>query len=814
MKFGRGTSYFEKITPKCVEFPCRRRFRFGQRRLPVRFGAHTAVSPAQRSQHVRHRDAPSSMSPVPPQNPSRLHATQLPSLPEADERHSNDGGGVECRADSALFSMSSGGTSTTTTAAALAPIMVSHVPPSKVSVAETNSTESSLASEQCVAACHSTIRNSAGREAACSAPPPPRDSSDQESGRGERISAQIALVTNVSRAVLAPPSLALEERAAAMAGRKVSLGEEGEGPATAAKKPRLQQALVSNSDAAAASASAVVRAIPPPLHQPIAPRPSLLSSESTPTVLLAQPGDAAVLSPLHVFVREQVEVFTATSADIAQPAPGRKNRIQLHQVGLRCIHCRDSAPRDRVKRAVCYPSGVGRVYHSVSDMKFDHFAHCKGRPVPIKAQFQNLKDDCKQKRHKRSTSGCSPKIPSYSSSSTAQYYHDSAREMGMVNGNGGLFMANDVHGFRRQRELGPPGGAPAVDEPTPVADGAAGTTADIVAPILPKASASSGPAPKLAGNGGTQPLQFGSGAFATHHHHAFGTINDGQSSSSSSSVQNNVLMSSLASFLYSLNSATTTTTTSPTGGSASSAMAAAAAAIPSTAAAAGGIGAVLSCHLLTSSTDEHHLNPLHCFVRRHIELFVADPDDIAAPAPGRKTRVVLGQVGLRCIHCARLPPKDRVKRAVCYPAAVAGIYHSVSNMKFDHFDKCRGLPEPERAIFTKLRSSCGRHGPRAGKGLGGIMNNDNNSVSNANSTAQYYHDSAARLGLVDSDTGIRFAQRAVDAVAGNKGQAAMGVDDYAVLGNNNNNIGPTDGISALMIAASVRAASAAREEMV
>ena len=50
------------------------------------------------------------------------------------------------------------------------------------------------------------------------------------------------------------------------------------------------------------------------------------------------------------------------------------------------------------------------------------------------------------------------------------------------------------------------------------------------------------------------------------------------------------------------------------------------------------------------------------------------------------------------------------ERAICYPPSVEGIYHSVSNMKFDHFGKCRGLPPQAREEFTSLKSSCSRKG--------------------------------------------------------------------------------------------------------
>jgi hypothetical protein len=131
-----------------------------------------------------------------------------------------------------------------------------------------------------------------------------------------------------------------------------------------------------------------------------------------------------------------------------------------------------------------------------------------------------------------------------------------------------------------------------------------------------------------------------------------------------------------------------------------------------------------------------------------VEVFTADKNDIAAPAPGRKTRVVLGQVGIRCTHCAKLPVKQRVKRAVCYPPSVGGIYHSVSNMKFDHFGLCRALPPQAREEFTTLKSSCSRRGTAG--------NNSSRGGGSASSTAQYYNESAIRKGLVDSNAGIRF----------------------------------------------------------
>ncbi|ACI65183.1 predicted protein [Phaeodactylum tricornutum CCAP 1055/1] len=400
------------------------------------------------------------------------------------------------------------------------------------------------------------------------------------------------------------------------------------------------------------------------------------------TVLLASPTDVSVLSPLHIFIRQNIEVFSASQVEMSQPAPGRKHPIQLHQIGLRCIHCRHLPPRDRVKRAVCYPSSVGRVYHSVSDMKFDHFSGCKGLPDAVRAQFFDLKAGSREKRAKSSpvkVAGCS--------TSTAQYYHDTACEMGMVDGPGGVFMSKSVPLCESPKKVIDLDNAPVK------AESPASSARDGLSLVTAKTFSQS--LQDLALHRQITEVVLAQQVLAPYF---------------LSLMTNRCLETKLPKNIV-----------SPPPGFASSLV-------------------------LSSPTDEQFLNPLHCFVRRHIEIFSATKDDIAAPSPGRKSRVVLGQVGIRCIHCACLPIKERVKRAVCYPPAISGVYHSVSNMKFDHFGNCRGLPEAARVEFSALRASHGRRNTGAPKAsTRGI----------SNSTAQYYYDSAVRMGLVDSTEGIR-----------------------------------------------------------
>ena len=380
--------------------------------------------------------------------------------------------------------------------------------------------------------------------------------------------------------------------------------------------------------------------LPPPGDSPAAE--SQISSSST-SILLATSKDSRCLTPLHAFVRKQIEVFAATERELRQPAPGRKQPIQLAQVGLRCLHCKSRPKPTRVKRAVCYPTNIGRIYSAVSDMKFDHFNHCLNLPASVRTEFDQLKKqaeneiaaDEKTKRKGRT-------------SSTSQFYCDSAIAVGMKDGPGGIFMSSSVLSVES-------------------------STVRSSSPVTASASITSS---------------------------------------------------------HSLSSSTETSSIDQS--------------VPKATAIQKALSAQPEHHSLNEDSDADHLNAIHCFVRKHTEFFAASNDDIVAPAPGRKTKVLLGQVGIRCIHCSTLPFQQRVKRAACYPPRVDGIYHAISNMKFDHFTKCQGLPDNVRNEFQSLQEALCR------KGSGG------NSGGATSSTKKYYRASAVRKGLVDTDAGIRF----------------------------------------------------------
>jgi hypothetical protein len=79
---------------------------------------------------------------------------------------------------------------------------------------------------------------------------------------------------------------------------------------------------------------------------------------------------------------------------------------------------------------------------------------------------------------------------------------------------------------------------------------------------------------------------------------------------------------------------------------------------------------------LYSPSDESRLTSYQILIREQIELFEALPGDVDTTTQGQARRVVLGQVGIRCRHCAFLPAKERKRAAVYYPSRLDVVYQA------------------------------------------------------------------------------------------------------------------------------------------
>ena len=93
-------------------------------------------------------------------------------------------------------------------------------------------------------------------------------------------------------------------------------------------------------------------------------------------------------------------------------------------------------------------------------------------------------------------------------------------------------------------------------------------------------------------------------------------------------------------------------------------------------------GTTMQPVLLSDPLDEGTLTDAFQFCRRQIEFFTADSEDVVARhrKGGVKQEIHVGQVGIRCVHCAHVPPKTGVPSgSTSYPASISLVYQSVRN---------------------------------------------------------------------------------------------------------------------------------------
>jgi hypothetical protein len=118
----------------------------------------------------------------------------------------------------------------------------------------------------------------------------------------------------------------------------------------------------------------------------------------TGSISLHTPEDDDVLSPLHCFMRKYcVEAFSATAEDVATPRYGKSHgfKVEVGQVGIRCLHCKDQSPGKRAERAVCYPSSLRNIYHSIETWQRRHSLVCKRITPWVKKSIVDLMESSK-----------------------------------------------------------------------------------------------------------------------------------------------------------------------------------------------------------------------------------------------------------------------------------------------------------------------------------------------------------------------------------------------------------------------------------
>jgi len=120
--------------------------------------------------------------------------------------------------------------------------------------------------------------------------------------------------------------------------------------------------------------------------------------------------------------------------------------------------------------------------------------------------------------------------------------------------------------------------------------------------------------------------------------------------------------------------------------------------------------------VLYYEADDDILGEYQTLLRQQLELFEADSHDVINGTfrQGRTTPIRLGQIGLRCKHCAKTPLSVRTKGSVYFSQTIKGMYQIGQNMSKVHLcERCTLLPPDIKKRMIALRSR--RHRASGGR---------------------------------------------------------------------------------------------------
>lgn len=132
------------------------------------------------------------------------------------------------------------------------------------------------------------------------------------------------------------------------------------------------------------------------------------------------------------------------------------------------------------------------------------------------------------------------------------------------------------------------------------------------------------------------------------------------------------------------------------------------------------------------------LNEHQIVLRKQIELFRATQNDILSYTRGKNKPIFVQQVGLRCRHCSHISVGRRQKGSTYFPSNLMGIYQAAQNLSVEHLQSglCSEAPNDVRDKFSEFALS-----KPAASGAG----------------KKYWAEAGRKLGLIDTEDGIRFA---------------------------------------------------------
>jgi hypothetical protein len=167
-------------------------------------------------------------------------------------------------------------------------------------------------------------------------------------------------------------------------------------------------------------------------------------------------------------------------------------------------------------------------------------------------------------------------------------------------------------------------------------------------------------------------------------------------------------------------------------------------------------------------SDDDTLSEYQCLVREQIIFFAASAEEVGGSVQGRNRPIVLGQVGIHCIHCwyeqhskkARFI-RQKPRGASYFPSKLSGIYQAAQNMVTNHFmDGCRSLPADVKALLIAPRMIDYGHASPAFHPTSAIKRGW--ATSSAGGGKKYWASAAQKLGIVETEeNGLKFREDVV-----------------------------------------------------
>ena len=154
------------------------------------------------------------------------------------------------------------------------------------------------------------------------------------------------------------------------------------------------------------------------------------------------PEDEKRLSTQQCWLRKQIETFPATTRDVR--TRGRNRLLDIGQIGIQCIHCKNVPQEGRGKGSSYFPASIKSVYQSAQNMLTFHFKEDTCPLVP--------RHVLQQMREAGETSSICPRMaPKAGKSRTGggkAYWESSAASItGLVDTTVGIRYGNDVQNY-------------------------------------------------------------------------------------------------------------------------------------------------------------------------------------------------------------------------------------------------------------------------------------------------------------------------------------------------------------------------------